>query len=145
MSLAQHIVGFLAVLLSGLLFSAPSAALSNSAVSTGDVNVNQNFEPIIDTSDYLTTCGDYQRISNSPALQRISRNWQRCYAYTSATLATMKDIERTAIVKQFCVPNNISPEYTMDLTIKYAKKIPETQKENPAKIMLEALALRYPC
>nr|WP_283777805.1 Rap1a/Tai family immunity protein [Sansalvadorimonas sp. 2012CJ34-2] len=112
---------------------------------SADTGAVQNFAPIIDVNDFVSVCGDYQKISNSPALQRISKNWQRCYAYTSATISAMKDIERTAIVKQFCVPDNISPEYTMDLTIKYSRKVPEAKDENPAKVMLEALAVRYPC
>ena len=135
-----------ALALTGLLFAVPTMAItSNPSMGTTDTAASQNFSPIIDTSDYVTVCGDYQRISNSPALQRISKNWQRCYAYTSATIAAMKDIERTAIVKQFCVPDNISPEYTMDLTIKYTRKVPAVRAENPAKVMLEALAVRYPC
>ncbi|WP_281646707.1 Rap1a/Tai family immunity protein [Parendozoicomonas sp. Alg238-R29] len=106
---------------------------------------NQNFNPLVDTSDYIVACGDYQRINQSDMLQRLSKNWQRCYAYTSATISAMRDMERTTPLKQFCIPKNVSTEYAIEVTVKYANKVPETKEEVPAKIVLEALAVRYPC
>ena len=113
--------------------------------SNPEVSVVQTFKPIVNVKDYIKACGDYPRINQSETLQRLSRNWQRCYAYTSATIATMRDMEGATPFKQFCVPHNVSTEYAIDLTVKYANKLPETKSENPAKIMLEALAVRYPC
>ncbi len=104
-----------------------------------------NFQPMVTMEDYIEACGDYQKINQNITRQRLSKLWQRCYAYTAGTLATLYDLERTAPITQFCVPANISPEYTMDQAIKYAKKRPDTLDENPARIILEALAVRYPC
>ncbi len=139
----------------GYMLVASSLAVTSSAIAAGpgylgpaatpEKNMTQNFRPIIDTSDFIKTCGNYQKIHQSNSLQRVSRHWQRCYAYTSATLSAMRDIERTAPIKQFCVPGNVSAEYTIDLTVKYANKVPAAREENPAKVMLEALAVRYPC
>ena len=135
----------------GLLASGTSMALAESPMTFDPMaghtsgRPTPHFDPIVSTRDYISSCGDYQRINQSESLQRLSKNWQRCFAYTSATIAALRDIERTAVVKQFCVPQNISTEYTIDVTVKYARKIPETLEENPAKIMLEALAVRYPC
>ena len=103
------------------------------------------FNPMVDTQDYVQVCDGYQVINQNTVMQGSSKNWQRCYAYTSAALATMRDMERTSPIKQFCVPENVSTEYAIELTMKYNRKLPETRNENPAKIILEALAVRYPC
>ncbi|MTI12360.1 hypothetical protein E1189_04845 [Sansalvadorimonas verongulae] len=103
------------------------------------------FNPLVSAKDYMNVCGDYQAINQSAMMQGSSKNWQRCYAYTSATMSAMRDIERTTPIKQFCVPENVSTEYAIELSVKYTKKIPDTWNENPAKIILEALAVRYPC
>ncbi|CAM3602126.1 Rap1a/Tai family immunity protein [Parendozoicomonas haliclonae] len=118
-------------------YSAPPTNINNVASS--------HFRPMVTMKDYIKACGNYQKINQDLSQQRIARGWQRCYTYTAATLATLHDLERTAAFKQFCLPNNVSPEYAMDVAIKYASKVPETQSENPAKIILEALAVRYPC
>jgi hypothetical protein len=104
-----------------------------------------SFQPFVTMEDYVQACGDYQQINQNLARQRLSKLWQRCYSYTAATLATLYDLERTAPIKQLCVPSNVSPEYAMDQSIKYARKEPETLEDNPARIILEALAVRYPC
>ena len=111
----------------------------------GQTTPYQSFSPIVTTRDYVQICGDYQTINQNTMMQRTSKHWQRCYAYTSATMSTMRDMERTSPLKQFCVPKNVSTEYAIELTVKYTKKLPETLNENPAKIVLEALAVRYPC
>ncbi len=126
------------------IYSSSHPVYTSPPVDTNTANVS-SFNPMVTMKDYIEACGDYQQINQNITRQRLSKHWQRCYAYTSATLATLYDLEKTAPITQFCVPGNISPEYTMDQAIKYARKKPEVMAENPARIILEALAVRYPC
>ncbi len=132
-----------------LLIQASSATAIDSdyvlTSSTIETDTLQNFVPIVDTDDYVRICGSHKTTSSSPVLQRVSRNWQRCYAYTSAVLSTMRDLERNTPFKQFCVPDNVSVEYAIDIAVSHAKKQPETYPDNPATTVLNALAARYLC
>lgn len=117
----------------------------HSTPDEGSHEIISSFRPFVTMENYVEACGDYQQINQNIARQRMSKNWQRCYSYTAATLATLYDLERTAPIRQFCVPKNISPEYAMDQAIKYVRKVPDALDENPARIILEALAVRYRC
>ncbi len=146
MGLLRLITGLLVIHIPLFLGALPAHALDGYQPIPHDApKATLGFQPLVTTEDYIVTCGDYQNINLDLARQRLSKNWQRCYSYTAATLSTLHDMESTTPIKQFCVPPNVSPEYAMDLAIKYSVKLPKTKKENPARIILEALAVRYPC